>query len=127
VSLKTAPAVADGVVIPRSNDEVEAARFRPLAMTNPADVVGVEPLIAIVATLTALLETVASCNGVAETSPYALSVSVLPWQPVPEARPSTSEKLIVERKNCGFVELLTKLARGDNVIALSHAAATWTP
>jgi hypothetical protein len=47
-------------VIPRSNDEVEAARFAVLPMTNPAEVVGVEPLIPIVATLTAVLETVAS-------------------------------------------------------------------
>jgi hypothetical protein len=75
VILKTAPAVAAGVVIPRSNDDVAAERFAVLPMTNPADVVGVEPLIAIVATET---EPVAIFNGVAEVSPYALSVKILP-------------------------------------------------
>ncbi|CAB4600598.1 unannotated protein [freshwater metagenome] len=56
-------------MIPRSNDDVAVARFAPLAITKPADVVGVEPLIPIVATLTAALETVAIWRGVAEVSP----------------------------------------------------------
>jgi hypothetical protein len=43
-------------MIPRSNDDVADARFAPPEITNPADVVGVEPLIAMVATLTAPLD-----------------------------------------------------------------------
>ena len=57
-------------MIPRSNDDVAVEVPAEFAITKPVDVVGAEPLrIPIVATLTALLETVAICSGVAETSP----------------------------------------------------------
>ncbi len=90
--------------MPRSNDDVAVDAPTTLEIVKPADVVGVEPLIPIVAEETSELETVANWTGVADESPYALRVSVRPEQPVPPAtsatpgvRPSTPENETVEQ------------------------------
>ena len=78
-----APDVAFGVVIPRSNDDVADPRFAPPATTKPAEVVGVDALIPIVAAEIPEPDDDAKAIGVANVSPYALSVNVRPAQPVP--------------------------------------------
>ena len=64
-----APDVAAGVVMPRSNDEVAEPAFWTEEIVNPADVVGVDELIPIVAEETSALDTVANETGVADESP----------------------------------------------------------
>lgn len=64
-----APAVAFGVTTPRSNDDVADERFAVLPITNPGEVVGVEPLIPIVATETPAPDADANAIGVADESP----------------------------------------------------------
>jgi hypothetical protein len=117
-------------VIPRSNDDVAEFRLSGVPTTKPVEVVMADVVIPTVATETAELDTVAIWRGVAETSPYALSVSVRVAQPVPPllvadpiARLSRSEKPIVESINTGLAPF-TKLTFGVNVIELSHAAVT---
>ncbi len=90
--------------MPRSNDDVAVDAPTTLEIVKPFDVVGVEPLIPIVAADTKPVDAVAKETGVADESPYALRVSVRPWQPVPPAtsadpaaRPSTPENETVEK------------------------------
>ena len=117
--------------MPRSNDDVAVPAFCTPEIVKPADVVGVELLIPIVAAEIPDPDDDAKAIGVDNVSPYALSVSVRVAQPVPPpdvaaptARASTSEKETVENMNCGFDGLFTNVTFGDNVIALSHAAVT---
>jgi hypothetical protein len=90
--------------MPRSNDDVAVPAPLTPEIVKPFDVVGVEPLIPIVAAETSWFEAVANWTGVADESPYALRVSVRPTQPVPPAtsadpaaRPSTPENETVEK------------------------------
>ncbi len=90
--------------MPKSNPANAVPALVTPAIVKPGDVVMVLVVIPIVATETRVLEAVAKPIGVADVSPYALSVSVFPAQPVPplvEAEPavrvSTSEKEIVDR------------------------------
>ena len=55
--------------MPRSNDDVAEARFAVPVTVKPGDVVGVEPLIPIVARETAVTDADANATGVDDVSP----------------------------------------------------------
>ena len=64
-----APDVAFGVVMPRSNDDVAEPAFLTSEIVKPADVVGVEPLIPMVAAEIPVPDDDANAIGVADESP----------------------------------------------------------